>query len=280
MSQVERRGRGSYRALFDLKGRVAVVTGATGILGPHCCAALADHGASVVAVDQAEDAVARLAHQLRERFAATAYGMVCDVADGEAVERLVAEVDKRVGPIDILHNNAATKGESLSRFCSDPTHYPLNTWNEVMAVNLTGAFQVAQAVGRRMAERGRGSIINMSSVYGVLGTDQRIYEMALYEGVSINTPPVYAASKAGLLGLTRYLASLWGHRGVRVNALSPGGVASGQNDQFQERYSARVPMGRMARVDEVVGALVFLAADASSYVTGQNIIVDGGMSAW
>ena len=131
-----------------------------------------------------------------------------------------------------------------------------------------------------MATQGLGSIIQTASIYAVVGPDQRIYEGSLYEGRPINTPPVYSASKAGVVGLTKYLATYWGGKGVRVNTLTPGGVASGQNETFVGRYSARVPLGRMADSKEIATALVFLASDASSYITGQNLIVDGGLSAW
>jgi NAD(P)-dependent dehydrogenase (short-subunit alcohol dehydrogenase family) len=141
-------------------------------------------------------------------------------------------------------------------------------------------FLVAQAIGTRMARRGQGSIIQTASIYGVMAPDQRIYQGSQYNGRAINTPAVYSASKAGVIGLTRHLATYWSEHGVRVNTLTPGGVASGQNSEFDRRYSARVPLGRMAEADDMVGAAVFLASDASRYVTGQNIVVDGGLSAW
>lgn len=150
-----------------------------------------------------------------------------------------------------------------------------------MSVNLDGMFLVAQAVGKQMIlqEKG-GSIIQTASIYGVMAPDQRIYENSFYMGRQINTPAIYATSKAGVIGLTKYLASYWAKRGIRVNTLSPGGTESGQNDEFVHRYSSRVPMNRMAKADEMVGALLYLASDASSYVTGQNIVVDGGLECW
>ena len=150
-----------------------------------------------------------------------------------------------------------------------------------MAVNLDGMFLVAQAVGKQMVAQGRGgSIIQTASIYGVMAPDHRIYEGSFYLGHQINTPAVYAASKAAVIGLTKYLATYWADKGIRVNTLTPGGTESGQNDEFIRRYSARIPLNRMANAHEMVGALLYLAADASSYVTGQNIIVDGGLDAW
>ena len=150
-----------------------------------------------------------------------------------------------------------------------------------MAVNIDGMFLVAQAVGNQMVKQGKGgSIIQTASIYGILASDKRIYEGSFYLGRQINNPGVYTTSKAAVVGLTKYLAAYWADKGIRVNTLIPGGVESGQNEIFKERYSARVPLGRMAQADELVGALIFLASDASSYVTGQNIIVDGGLSVW
>jgi NAD(P)-dependent dehydrogenase (short-subunit alcohol dehydrogenase family) len=150
-----------------------------------------------------------------------------------------------------------------------------------MSVNVDGMFLVAQAVGRKMIEQGTGgSIIQTSSIYGILAPDKRIYEGSFYLGRQIGTPAVYSTSKSAVVGLTRHLAAYWADKGIRVNTLTPGGVESGQNETFKERYSARIPLGRMAQGEEMVGALIFLASEASSYITGQNIVVDGGLSIW
>jgi NAD(P)-dependent dehydrogenase (short-subunit alcohol dehydrogenase family) len=273
----ERQG---YRQLFDLSGRVAVVTGGAGILGRGFCAALADHGARVAVVDRDEAAATEVASELAERFGADALGLGCDVADEGSVSRMAARVTDELGPIEILHNNAATKTDDLEAFFEPVETVTLATWREVMSVNLDGMFLVARTIGADMVERGRGSIIQTASIYGIIAPDQRIYEGSEYLGRQISSPAVYSASKAGVVGLTRHLAALWGARGVRVNTLVPGGVNSGQNDVFADRYGARVPMGRMAEADEMTGPLVYLASDASSYVTGQTVVVDGGLSAW
>lgn len=272
--------RGTYRKLFDLSGRIAVVTGGLGILGQRFCAGLADSGAKVAVVDLDESKAEDFAREISRTYAVQSIGVGCDVSSPDAVERMAARIEAQLGPIDILHNNAATKGSDPGEFFTPTEEFSLKNWREVMAVNLDGMFLVAQAIGRRMAARRKGSIIQTASIYGAMGPDQRIYEGSEYMGRAINTPPVYSASKAGVIGLTRYLATYWAEQGVRVNCLTPGGVASGQNSVFNARYSDRVPMNRMAEPLEMVGTLIFLASDASSYVTGQNILVDGGLSAW
>ena len=272
--------RGQYRQLFDLTGRVAVVTGAVGILGRRFSAGLADHGASVAVVDLDETATRAFARDLQDSFGTKCIGIAADIADPSAVRAMADTIENRLGPIDVLHNNAQAVRRDPERYFASVENFDLDTWRAIMSVNLDGAFLVAQDIGTRMAKRGRGSIIQTASIYGVVGPDQRIYEGSEYLGRPINTPPVYSASKAGIIGLTRYLATYWGPHGVRVNTLTPGGVSSGQNEEFDRRYSERVPLGRMAEPDDLVGGLIFLASDASRYVNGQNLIVDGGLTAW
>jgi len=270
-----------YRQLFDLKDKTAIVTGGCGILGRHFCAALAAFGANVVIVDRLAGACIRQASAISREYSAEAIGIGCDVSDPLSVRDMVRKVVKRFRRIDILHNNAATKTNDLKAFFAPTEKYTLREWRKVMAVNLDGMFLVAQAAGKQMAkQKSGGSIIQTASIYGVMAPDQRIYRGSLYLGRQINTPAVYAASKAGVVGLTKYLATYWAKNNVRVNCLVPGGVKSGQNKIFERKYSARVPMGRMARAEEMVGALVYLASDASSYVTGATIMVDGGLHVW
>ena len=279
---MERRGGEGrrYRRAHDLAGRRAVVTGAAGILGRHFAAALADHGADVVLVDRAGDGLDEFRSALADAYPVRIEARPVDVADPDAVAKLVAQIEAGFGPIDILHNNAASKGPDLSRFFDPPEGFSPDIWREIMAVNVDGYFFMAREVGTRMAARGRGSIIQTASIYGVVGPDQRIYEGSSYLGHEINTPAVYSASKAAVVGLTKYFATYWGRRGVRVNTLTPGGVRSGQNDVFEQKYSYRVPLGRMGEPEDMANALVFLASDASAYVSGQNLIVDGGLTAW
>ena len=266
---------------FSLKGKTAIVTGGAGILGKHFCAGLASAGAQVVVVDLDERKCESLARDLASDYGVDTMGMGCDVSSSVSVRAMVRKVVRRFRRIDVLHNNAASKSSDLNAFFASYEEYSLKEWRKVMAVNLDGMFLVAQAAGSVMAKQaGGGTIIQTASIYGWVAPDQSIYKGSFYLGREINTPAVYAVSKAGVIGLTRYLAAYWAKKGVRVNTLIPGGVESGQNATFKKKYSARVPLGRMAKAEEMVGALIYLASDASSYVTGQNIIVDGGLSAW
>jgi NAD(P)-dependent dehydrogenase (short-subunit alcohol dehydrogenase family) len=270
-----------YRTFFDLNGKTAIVTGAVGILGQGFCKGLAEFGANVAVVDLDERRCAEFATELEHDYGKAAAGVACDVSDPASVSNMVESVVKRFGAINILHNNAASKSADLDAFFATTENYSLHEWRKIMSVNVDGMFLVAQAVGAQMQKQGAGgSIIQTSSIYGIVSSDKRIYEGSFYLGRQISNPAVYSTSKAAVVGLTRYLAANWGDAGIRVNALVPAGVESGQNDTFKSRYSARVPLARMAKPDEMVGALVYLASDASSYVTGHCLVVDGGLSAW
>jgi len=270
-----------YKDLFELSGKTAVVTGAVGILGEGFCRGLAEFGAQVAVVDLDQTRCTDFAATLEKDYGIPALGVSCDVSDPGSVAKMVELVVERFGSIDVLHNNAASKSTDLDAFFASTEEYSLAEWRKIMSVNVDGLFLVAQAVGKQMQKQGTGgSIIQTASIYGIVSSDKRIYEGSFYLGRQISNPAVYSTSKAAVVGLTRYLAANWGDSGIRVNALVPAGVESGQNDTFKARYSARVPLGRMARADEMVGALVYLASDASSYVTGHCLVVDGGLSAW
>lgn len=271
-----------FRRLFDLTGRVAVVVGGAGIQGPDFARGLIAHGATVVIADVAPDRCEAIARALEGEARGRALAHPVDVASQASIAELVRFVSERAGRADIVVNAAATK---TPNFFAPLEEFDRKDWDEVMAVNLAGAFYVCQAFGTEMIRAGRGSLINIASTTGVVGADKRVYEGSEYveaagKGKSISTPPVYTASKGGLIALTRQLAVHWAEHGVRVNSISPAGVYSGQNARFVENYSSRIPLGRMAHRHEVVGAVVFLASDASSFVTGHNLLVDGGMTAW
>jgi len=270
-----------YKDMFGLSGKTAVVTGAVGILGQGFCRGLAEFGANIAVVDLDQNRCDQFSAELQRDYDVSAHGIACDVADPSSVAGMVEQVVSRFGAVHVLHNNAASKSTDLDAFFASTEEYSLAEWRKIMAVNVDGMFLVAQAVGKQMQKQGAGgSIIQTASIYGIVSSDKRIYEGSFYLGRQISNPAVYSTSKAAVVGLTRYLAANWGDAGIRVNALVPAGVESGQNDTFKSRYSARVPLGRMARADEMVGALVYLASDASSYVTGHCLVVDGGLSAW
>jgi NAD(P)-dependent dehydrogenase (short-subunit alcohol dehydrogenase family) len=271
---------------FSLVGKVAVVTGAAGLLGRRHCHALASAGARVAVVDldagtaqgAARDIVAALPPGSGE-----VASWATDITRREAVIALRDAVLARWDGLDILVNNAAvnekvedgqTPGEPM-RFET----YPLALWEAALRVNITGTFLCCQVLGGEMARREQGSIINIASTYGVVAPDQALYRRA--DGTqTFHKSAAYPTSKGAVLALTRYLGAYWGHSGVRVNALSPGGVENGQDADFIARYSARTPLGRMAKPGDYEGALIFLASDASAYMTGANLLVDGGWTAW
>ena len=258
---------------FSLDGKVVVLSGAAGIIGTQVVKSFVEAGARVFAIDRDADL-------LSEKLGSSHDSLITCVADVARRESLVAAhalLVSRWGQADGLLNNAATKSEN---FFEPFETFPVSEWNEVMSVNLTGAMLCSQIFGSPMAQRGRGSIVNTLSIYGIVAPDQRIYEGSEYLGRAINTPAIYAASKAGLWGLTKYLAAYWGHKGVRVNAVTPGGVFSGQNDTFVENYARRTPLGRMAQTDDMANAMRYLTSDAAKYITGHNLVVDGGWTAW
>lgn len=270
-----------YKKLFDLSGKTAIVTGAVGILGQGFCRGLAEFGANIAVVDLDPDRCTVFAGELQSDYGVAALGVACDVATPSSVANMLEQVVAKFGAVHILHNNAASKSSDLDAFFASTEEYSLSEWRKIMSVNVDGMFLVAQAVGKQMQrQKTGGSIIQTASIYGIVSSDKRIYEGSFYLGRQISNPAVYSTSKAAVVGLTRYLAANWGDCGIRVNALVPAGVESGQNETFQSRYSARVPLGRMADRDEMVGALIYLASNASSYVTGHCLVVDGGLSAW
>ncbi len=270
----------SFKTMFDLNGRTAVVTGGCGILGRRFADGLSEFGAAVAILDLNQAATEQVATDIAARYSIRSKGYGCDITQPDQVRATAEAIEAELGPVSILLNNAASKTRDIDAFFAPVESFSQETWREIMAVNLDGMFNVAQVFGGRMAERGYGAIVQTASIYGLMAPDQRIYEGSEYLGRAINTPAVYTASKAGVIGLTKHLATYWAAKGVRVNTLTPGGVESGQNETFKARYGARIPLGRMARAEEMVGTMLFLVSDAASYVTGQNIAVDGGLSAW
>jgi NAD(P)-dependent dehydrogenase (short-subunit alcohol dehydrogenase family) len=250
--------------LFSLADRVAIVTGGAGQLGSEIVRGLEARGARVAVFDLATDPYR------------------IDVTDRSAVEDATETVMRELGTPHVLVNAAALDSppDAPAEEVGPVESYPEGSFDAVMNVNVKGTFVPCQVVGARMADEGRGSIVNVSSVYGMLSPVQDVYEFRRREGDEFYKPVAYSVSKSALYNLTRYLATYWAKSGVRVNTLTLAGVANEQPKEFVDAYTARMPLGRMADVGEVVGPVVFLASDASSYMTGANLVVDGGWSAW
>lgn len=265
-----------------LSGKVAVVTGTLGLLGREHAAALALQGADLMLVDIDAAGLATQARELEREFGVRVAFSQTDISSATAVNELVAELHSEFERVDILVNNAAVDDKfepdprALSRSCFE--EYPIDAWQRVLDVNVTGTFLCCQRIGAMMAERGRGSIINVASTYGLVAPDQSLYRRK-GEQLFFKTA-AYPVSKAAVIQLTRFVATYWGTKGVRANALCPGGVQHGQPEYFVSNYSERTPLGRMASASDYRGALVFLASDASNYMTGATLVVDGGYTAW
>lgn len=266
---------------FNLTGKSAIVTGGVGLLGKEFCRTLAEAGASVMVADLNGDAAEEYAAQLRSSGYDAGFVRV-NVIDPESVQGMVDNAVELFGGLDILVNSAAMdpkfdaahSGQHGNTF----EDFPLEMWRQAIDVNLTGMFLSCQTAAREMKKKNSGSIINICSTYGLVGPDQRIYERP---GEPVRTKPVYySVTKAGVLGMVHYLATYYAGTNIRTNALTPGGVFNQHDDLFLKNYSARTVMGRMAKQDEMNGALLFLASDASSYMTGSNLVVDGGWTAW
>jgi NAD(P)-dependent dehydrogenase (short-subunit alcohol dehydrogenase family) len=275
----------SLPTLFDLNGRAAIVTGGAGLLGSEFCKTLVEAGAKVVIADLDDIAAGRLAANLNKdsRAGDRVLAVRTDVTDPASVQAMVEAAMQAFGRLDILVNSAALDPKFDPDHSAGPQssafeEYPLHAWRQALEVNLTGAFLCCQAAVRPMLDQGGGVIVNLCSIYGLAAPDQRMYQQ---EGKPPQYKPAYySVTKAGILGLTQYLAAYYAGRNIRVNALSPGGVFNGHDADFVKAYSARAVMGRMAHKDEMNGALLFLVSDASAYMTGANLVVDGGWTAW
>lgn len=266
--------------LFGLRDRVVVITGGLGQLGTEFARSAAAHGARVVVLDLDVDPSRRPAMppELAGRF----LYLAADVCDRASLEGALAAIERTwEAPYALINNAALDAPPDAPASENGPFEdYPKASWDRILEVNLGGPFLCAQVFGGRMAALGRGTIVNISSIYGVVSPDQRLYEYRRVGNVPFVKPVAYSASKSGLMNLTRYLATYWAGRGVRVNTLTLAGVFRGQDPAFLEAYIARMPMGRMADPSEYNGAVVFLCSDASKYMTGSNLVIDGGWTAW
>lgn len=264
--------------LFSLKGRTALITGGAGLLGVRHAEAIAEMGGTPVLVDLPSTNLAEKAKEIAVRYKVEAFEVAADITNSREVERAVSTILKRRGGIDILINNAAMtgKGKAPDELYAPFETYPLDLWQQAIAVNLTGAFLVTQKVGSAMRARGKGGVvINIASDLALISPDHRIYE-----GQPFNSPIAYTTTKAAILGFTRYLATYWARDHIRVNALCPAGVFDDHDPAFVQRLTNLIPLGRMAHKDEYKGAIIFLASDASKFMTGTALVMDGGRTAW
>ena len=260
--------------LFRLDGRHAIIAGGGGLLGPTFAGSLLEAGAQVTVLDVKFDESDAYAQQVKKKFDSAYSTRICDCTNAEQVEASVEWAESR-GPVGILVNAVAIDPKVDNRRSYDAgfTAYPSELWRKSLEVNLTGIFLITQAVCRRFEKRHSGIIVNLSSTYGLVGPDQRIYPPGFVK------PGDYSTTKAGVIGFTRYLAAYYARSGIRVNCLSPGGAFNKHDEAFAKAYSERTLLGRMANRDEYKGAILFLCSDASSYMTGANLIVDGGWTA-
>lgn len=262
------------KKLFDLHDKIVIITGAAGNLGSQYAEGFSQMGANVVLSDIDYQKCKKISDNLNKRYGVDSIPLKLDLTKKSSISNLVKKTVQKFSRIDVLINNAAYQGTSKTRTTSFE-NLPLSEWNSAVSVNLTGIFLTCQEVGKVMKKQGSGNIINIGSTYGLVAPDQRIYGKS-----GQNAAAFYSATKSAVINLTRYLASYWENSGIRVNTLSPGGVKRNQDKSFIKNYSKKTMIGRMANKDEYVGAVVFLASDASSYMTGSNLVIDGGWTAW
>lgn len=265
----------SIQEQMNLKGRVAVITGGAGYLGRTMANTLAEAGADIVIVDINMEKIAAVCKDLEDKWKITTLGIAVDLENKDERCKIVPQVIDKFGHLDILVNNAAFVGTSnLTGWGVPFEQQETATWRRAIEVNLTAVFDLTQTAAPYLKASGHGSIINVASIYGIVGPDPR-----LYSDLPMFNPAAYAASKGGVVQFTKWCSTVLAPE-IRVNAITPGGIFRGHEDPFLSRYESRTPLKRMAREDDFIGATVFLASDLSKYITGQNIVVDGGFSVW
>lgn len=267
------------KSLFDVKNRIVVITGTSGQLGYEYAKAFLEHGAIVIGLDKV---LSKGREKLENKFSKNNFQeLKCDITNKTSIESSMIKIRDRFGIPNVLINNAAIDSPPSSPIEENGPFegYPESSWDNVMNVNLKGTYLCCQVFGGEMAKVGFGSIINISSIYGIVSPDQGLYKYRRKRGENFYKPVAYSVSKSGILNLTRYLSVYWGGHGVRVNTLTLAGVYNEQDEEFLSLYNSRIPIGRMANPDEYCGAVIFLASDASKYMTGSNLVIDGGWTA-
>lgn len=261
-----------YKKIFSLEGKIAVVTGGAGLLGSEFCKGLAASGAGVAIVDMSKDKISALSEEIAMKYKVKTLPVEMDITKMGSVKEGVEKIIDEMGGIDILVNCAYPKNKEYGKKFEEVGP---ESWSENIDMNLSGVFLITQTVVQHMKKRKAGSIVNIGSIYGIVGPD-----FGIYEGTEWTNPVEYSVVKGGVINLTRYLATYLASYGIRVNCISPGGIYNNDSKLFLERYAKRTPLARKATADEIVGGLVYLASDASSYVTGHNLVIDGGLTIW
>jgi len=264
----------NIKKMNNLSDKVVFLTGAAGLLGNQYAMALSEAGANVVLADINYAQCKKIEEKLKKKNNVKPFSVKMDISNKKSIDKAVAKVIKKFSKIDVLVNNAVFR-ETTEERSIQFEKIPLELWNKVFAVNVTGVFLCNQKIGPIMVKQKNGSIINISSMYGIVAADQRIYGNS-----GLNSTAAYAVTKSAMFNFTRYLASYWRNTGVRINTLTLGGVENNQDPKFIKKYSEKTMIGRMAKKSEYSSALIFLASDASSYMTGANMVIDGGWTAW
>ena len=272
------------KKLFSLEGKNAVITGGAGLLGEKHAEAIAEMGGNPILIDINEEKMNNITNNISKKFGVDSIGYKTDITNPNEIETTKEKILTKYGLINILINNAANNPKVQKRTNNQWTmleNFPLDIWNQDIAVGLTGAFLCSQIIGQTMAQNNEGVILNIASDLGVIAPDQRIYkDENLPADVQPKKPITYSVVKSGLIGLTKYLATYWADQGIRSNSISPGGIFTDQDQDFVNRLQSLIPLGRMAHEDEYKAAIIFLISDASSYMTGANLIIDGGRTTW
>ncbi len=260
---------------FDISGKVILITGCNGLLGRSLVEECLKNNAKVAGLDL--EASHNMAFDKNENF----IYVKCNIKKELEINKALSKIKTKFKRFDVLVNNAATKTNNLKEFFRKFEDYNLDTWQEVMEVNLNSMFLMSKLVGKEfLKNKNGGSMIQISSIYGIVSPDFDIYKNSKYKGEIMSSPAVYSASKAGVIGLTKWLASYWGEKNIKVNCIVPGGIedSSSQDSTFSKNYNKKVPLSRLAKAEDIIPTILFLSSDASSYITGQSLVIDGGYS--